>query len=305
MTNRSLTILACGSAKPNELMTPSSQLLRLRDKDFLIDCGEGCQLAMAKMRMLPPRRLGHIFISHLHGDHCLGLIGMLSTFTMIERTNDLYIHAPAPAKRLFQPQLDFFCSDTSYKIIIEELNPAKHQVVYEDNAVIVKTIPLKHSVPCCGYLIEEKPTLRHYLREVGDAYGISTAYIPGIKQGADYTMPDGTIIPNERLTTDPSDPFRYAYCSDTAYNEKIIPMIEGVDCLYHEATYLTCDLQKATSRNHSTAAQAAAIAQKAKVKQLIIGHYSSRYKDYQPFLDEAKEIFGNTILATPLTNIEF
>lgn len=286
-------------------MTPSSQLLRMRDKDFLIDCGEGCQLAMAKMHLLPPRRLGHIFISHLHGDHCLGLIGMLSTFTMIERTCDLYIHAPAPAKRLFQPQLDFFCSDTPYKIIIDEINPAKHEVVYEDNAVIVKTIPLKHSVPCCGYLIEEKPTLRHYLREIGDAYGISTAFIPSIKQGADYTMPDGTVIPNEQLTSAPAEPFRYAYCSDTAYSEKIIPIIEGVDCLYHEATYLTSDILRAKAHNHSTASQAATIAQKAGAKQLIIGHFSSRYREYQPFLDESKEIFENTILATPLTKIEF
>ena len=305
MTERSLTILSCGSAKPTGQLTPSSQLLRLRDKDYLIDCGEGCQLTMARMHILPPHRLGHIFISHLHGDHCLGLIGLISTLGMIERTATLYIHAPAPAKQIFQPQIDFFCPYNSFEVVIDETDPLKSEIIYDDNTITVKTIPLRHGLPTCGFLFEEKATQRHYLREVGDVYGISTAYIPAIKQGADYTMPDGTIIPNEQLTSAPEEPFRYAYCSDTLYSERIIPIIEGVDCLYHEATYSAADLQKAKAHNHSTSVQAATIAKKANVKQLIIGHFSSRYKDLTLLLDEAKEVFPNTILATQETKIEF
>ena len=305
MTERSLTILSCGSAKPTESQTPSSQLLRLRDKEYMIDCGEGAQLHMAHLHILPPHRLGHIFISHLHGDHCLGLIGFLSTLGMMDRTSTLYIHAPSPAKRLFQPMVDFFCAGNGFDIVIEEIDTRHHVLVYEDNTVSVSTIPLKHSVPTCGYLFEEKPTLRHYLREVGDAYGISTAYIPGIKAGADYTMPDGTVIPNSKLTTDPKPPFRYAYCSDTAYYEKIIPIIEEVDCLYHEATYISADIEKARKHNHSTAVQAAEIAKLARVKELIIGHFSSRYKDIKPILDEARAVFSNTRLAMAETKIEF
>lgn len=305
MTERYLTILSCGSAKPTAGNTPSAQLLRMRDKEFLIDCGEGAQLTMAKMGLLPPHRMGHIFISHLHGDHCHGLIGLISTLGMLHRTADLHIHAPAPVKEIFQPQLDFFCKDNTFKVIFDEFSTRRSQVIYDDNSLTVSTIPLKHTVPCCGFLFQEKPSLRHYLREIGDAYGISPAYIPAIKQGADYTMPDGTIIPNRQLTSDPTPPFRYAYCSDTAYKETIIPIIENVDCLYHEATFLTEHEQRAKTTGHSTAHQAAMIAQKANVKKLIIGHFSSRYNDTKPLLKEAQEVFPDTILATPQTKIEF
>ena len=305
MSDRYLTILSCGSAKPTAKATPSAQLLHLREKDFLIDCGEGAQLTMARMGLLPPHRLGHIFISHLHGDHCHGLIGLISTLGMLHRTADLYIHAPAPIKQIFQPQLDFFCKDNTFKVIFEEFSTRISQKIYEDNSLTVTTIPLKHTVPCCGFLFEEKESQRHYLREVGDAYGISTAYIPAIKQGADYIMPDGTVIDNKQLTSDPTPPFRYAYCSDTAYNEKIIPIIENVDCLYHEATFLSDNEQRAKMTGHSTARQAATIAKQAKVKQLIIGHFSSRYDNHTAFLTEASDIFPDTTLATSETKIEF
>ena len=305
MTSCYLTILSCGSAKPTATQTPSSQLLRLRDKDFLIDCGEGAQLTMARMRLLPPHRLGHIFISHLHGDHCLGLIGLISTLGMLHRTADLHIHAPAPAERLFSQWLDFFCKDNTFKVLFHEIDTRKHEVIYEDNTVTVKSLPLKHTVPCCGFLFEEKLGLRHYKREIGDAYGISTAYITAIKQGADYVMPDGRVIPNSELTTDPDKPFRYAYCSDTAYNERLVEMIEGVDCLYHEATFTEELLMRAKETGHSTARQAAEIARLAHAKQLIIGHFSSRYNDVMPLLEEAREVFSNTRIATPETRIEF
>ena len=300
-----LTILNCGSAKPTDTQSPSSQIFHLGAKDYLIDCGEGTQLTMAQMGILPPSRLNNIFISHLHADHCLGLIGLLSTLGMLHRTADINIFAPAPAKKILQPQLDFFCDDITYKININEINPRKNEIILEDNTIRISTIPLKHKVPCCGYLFEEQQKLRHYCKDIGDRFNIPIAYINKIKQGEDYITEQGDTIPNSLLTTDPEPPFRYAYCSDTAYYEKIIPIIEGVDCLYHEATFLTERQQRAKETGHSTATQAATIAKMAKVKQLIIGHFSSRYRQFEDFLKEAQEIFPNTRLATKQTIINF
>lgn len=294
--NNTVTILGCGSALPTRINYPSSQLLELRDKQFLIDCGEGCQIRM-RQYAVKTNRLNHIFISHLHGDHCFGLIGLLSSFGMLDRTADMHIHAHPDLEKILRAQLDYFCEGMPYKVFFEPINPSRHELVYEDRSVEVYSIPLKHRVPCCGYLFAEKERERHIIREMIDAYQVPVREIARIKQGADFVTEDGRVISNERLTTPASPAIRYAYCSDTAYSEKIIPWIEGVDCLYHEATFDSSLLPRAKETMHSTALQAAEIARMASVRQLIIGHFSARYTNQQLLLDEARSVFEATTLA--------
>ena len=281
---------------PTRINYPSSQLLELRDKQFLIDCGEGCQIRM-RQYAVKTNRLNHIFISHLHGDHCFGLIGLLSSFGMLDRTADMHIHAHPDLEKILRAQLDYFCEGMPYKVFFEPINPSRHELVYEDRSVEVYSIPLKHRVPCCGYLFAEKERERHIIREMIDAYQVPVREIARIKQGADFVTEDGRVISNERLTTPASPAIRYAYCSDTAYSEKIIPWIEGVDCLYHEATFDSSLLPRAKETMHSTALQAAEIARMASVRQLIIGHFSARYTNQQLLLDEARSVFEATTLA--------
>ncbi len=268
----------------------------MRDKQFLIDCGEGIQITMRQTAQRTSR-LDHIFISHLHGDHCFGLIGLISTLAMMDRTRDIYIHAQPDLEKLLRPQLDYFCAGIPFDVIFCNFNPRKHEIIYEDRSLTVKTLPLKHRVPCCGFLFEEKQKERHIIKEMLDAYRIPLAAIPSLKAGEDYTTEDGTIIPNTRLTTEPTAPIRYAYCSDTAYLEKLIPLIRDVDCLYHEATFTQDMADRAKETQHSTAQQAATIAQKAGVKKLIIGHFSARVTDQNIFLQEAQAVFPHTLLA--------
>lgn len=291
-----LHILGCGSATPTTRHNPSSQVISMREKLFMIDCGEGTQLQLRHYK-LSFARLNHIFISHLHGDHCFGLIGLISTLALLGRTGDIYIHAHRDLEGLLRPQLDYFCKDIPFKVIIEPFDPAKNEIIYEDRSVIVKTIPLIHRVPCAGFLFLEKPKEAHLIPEMIKFYNIPIKELRKIKQGADFVTEDGTIVANSRLTK-PAAPSRsYAYCSDTAYDERIIPLIEGVDLLYHEATFAESDLARARNTTHSTAKQAAEIARKANVKKLILGHFSARYKDGSNLLNEAKEVFENTILA--------
>lgn len=299
----SLTILGCGSALPTRKNFPSAQLLEIRDKQFLIDCGEGTQIRMRQMGM-KTNRLGHIFISHLHGDHCFGLIGLISSFGMLNRTADLHIHAQADLEKIMEVQLLYFCADLPYNVIFHTIDPRKHELIFEDRSVQVFSIPLKHRVPCCGFLFEEKPRDRHIIREMIDFYHIPTWRIPKIKQGEDFTTEEGEIISNALLTTPPELPKRFAYCSDTAYTEKIIPIIEGVDCLFHEATFMDDELLRAKETQHCTARQAGEIALKANVKKLIIGHYSARYIHQNDILEEAKAVFENTVLGEDLTVYE-
>ena len=298
-----LTILGCGSALPTRKNFPSAQMLEIREKQFLIDCGEGTQIRMRQMGV-KTNRLGHIFISHLHGDHCFGLIGLISTFGMLNRTADLHIHAQPDLEVILAPQLKYFCEDLSFKVIFHSINTRKNELIYEDRSVKIFSIPLKHRVPCCGFLFEEKPRDRHIIRDMIDFYNIPTWRIPKIKQGEDFVTEEGEIIPNERLTTASELPKRYAYCSDTAYSEKIIPIIQGVDCLYHEATFLNEELVRSKQTEHSTAYQAAKIAKKANVKKLIIGHFSARYSNQNELLNEAKTEFENTILGEDMTVYE-
>jgi ribonuclease Z len=303
MQKASLTILGCGSAMPTRKNFPSSQLLEIRDKQFLIDCGEGTQIRMCQMGA-KANRLGHIFISHLHGDHCFGLMGLISTFGMLNRTAELHIHAQADLEKILRPQLRYFCTDLSFEVVFHTINPKKHELIYEDRSVQVFSIPLKHRVPCCGFLFEEKPRDRHIIRDMIDFYHIPTWRIPKIKQGENFETEDGEIIANDLLTVASELPKRFAYCSDTAYSEKIIPIIAGVDCLYHEATFMDDEMLRSKQTEHSTARQAGTIARKANVKKLIIGHYSARYNNQEALLREAREEFENTVLGEDLTVYE-
>lgn len=297
MTNRgNVGILGCGSAKPANGHMQASQLLTLCDKQFLIDCGEGVQTTLAHNGWRVAR-LDNIFISHLHGDHCFGLLGLLSTWGMLGRTRSISVFAQPDLEKLLRPLLNYFCSDMPYEVHFEHINPNHHEVVYSDRTLTVESLPLKHKVPCCGFLFREKQRLPHILPEAIERYGISIADIAKIKNGDDYTASSGEIIPNAALTRPADKPVSYAYCSDTAYSEKIIPWIDGIDLLYHEATYLNENIDRAKRNMHSTAAQAATIAKMANVKQLIIGHYSSNIKDENQLLAEAQQVFPNTLLA--------
>ncbi|MGN0187839.1 MAG: ribonuclease Z [Paludibacteraceae bacterium] len=303
MESMQLTILGSGSAMPTPQRFQTSQLLEMRNKQFLIDCGEGTQNRLIQ-NGIRTTRLNHIFISHLHGDHCFGLIGLISTLGMLGRTADIEIHAQPDLAKLLRPQIDYFCSDFPFDVKFHPFNPYQSAVIYDDRSLTVTTLPLKHRVPAAGFLFEEKAGERHLIREMIDAYDIPICQLKDIKAGADFVTADGHIVPNERLTTPPTAPRRYAYISDTAYTEKIVSYLHNIDCLYHEATFLTADAARAKATLHSTAAQAATIARQAQVGRLVIGHYSARHRDIAPYLDEARAIFPDTIAATDGLKIE-
>lgn len=289
-------ILGCGSALPTTRHNATSQIVRICNKQFMIDCGEGTQLQMRRSH-IHFSFVNHIFISHLHGDHCFGLIGLISTFGLLGRTAPLHIYADPLLQRLMQPQLNFFCNGLKYPLHFHDIDATKQAVIYEDKSITVETIPLQHRIPCCGFLFKEKPKKRHLIASMIEYYNIPIHLRAGIKEGNDYTTTDGTIIPNSRLTTD-ADPSRsYAFCSDTLPCPGIAEQIKEVNLLYHEATFAEAEESRAKETFHSTARQAAQIAKAANVKQLVIGHFSSRYKDDEPLLKEAKEVFPATSLA--------
>ena len=275
-----LHILGCGSALPTTRHFATSQVVNLREKLFMIDCGEGAQMQLRRSR-LKFSRLNHIFISHLHGDHCFGLLGLISTFGLLGRTADLHIHSPEGLEELFAPMLAFFCKTLTYKVLFHEFETKEPALIYDDRSVTVTTIPLKHRIPCCGFLFYKVPVYE----------------LNRIKNGADFVTPEGEVIANSRLTR-PSAPARkYAYCSDTMYLPKIAGQIKGVDLLFHESTFAQTEQARAKETYHTTAAQAAQLALDAEVKQLVIGHFSARYEDESVLLNEAAAIFPQTILA--------
>ena len=289
-------ILGCGSALPTTRHFSSSQVVNIREKLFMIDCGEGAQLQLRRSK-LKFTRLNHIFISHLHGDHCFGLMGLISTFGLVGRTATLHIHCHADLERILTPQLEYFCKGMAYNVEFHLINPTKAEVVYEDRSVTVSSIPLRHRIPPCGFLFAEKPTPNHIIRDMIDFYKVPVFELNRIKNGEDYVLPDGTVIPNNRLTTPPAPPRSYAYCSDTIFHRPIIEQIKGVNLLFHEATFAQCDAQRAKETFHTTAMQAGEIARDADVKQLLIGHFSARYEDENILLQEARSVFPNTLLA--------
>lgn len=291
-----LTILGCHSATPRIDAHPTSQVLEIRNHIFLIDCGEGTQVKLRKHK-IKFNRIKHIFISHLHGDHCFGLVGLISTFRLLGRESELHIYGPKGLKEIVTLQMKLADSWTNYPLIFHELTSETSEVVFEDEKVKVSTIPLDHRVYTNGYLFEEKPKERKLNMGEVLRYGIDVAYYRKLKQGFDVEDDKGMLIKNELLTLDPEKPKSYAFCSDTAYKEEIIPLIEGVEVLYHESTFLEKHAHLAPKTKHSTAKQAATIAQKAKVGTLILGHYSTRYEDLEDFRKEAQTIFPNVLLS--------
>jgi ribonuclease Z len=291
-----LTILGCYAATPRTMTNPTSQLLEMKGRMFLIDCGEGTQVQLRKHK-LKFSRINHIFISHLHGDHFYGLIGLISTFALLGRKTDLHVYGPKGIKEVTLLQLKLSNSWTSYNLYFHELESDESVVVFEDEKVRVSTIPLRHRVYTNGYLFEEKSGERKLNIEAVENYEIDPSYYRKIKWGGDITLEDGRIIPNEDLTFDPLPAKSYAFCSDTVYNESVLPIINNVDVLYHESTFLEVDVQYCEKTMHCTAIQAATIAQKANAGQLILGHYSTRYGSIEPFKEEARTIFPNTELA--------
>ena len=274
---------------------PSCQVLNVRDNLMMIDCGEGAQLAVRRMG-LKLMRLNHIFISHLHGDHCFGLPGLVSTMALLNRTGSLTIHTFKDGAELLGYWLDYFCRERPFEVRFNIIDTHK-RVIWEDDALTVTTFPLVHRVPAAGFLFQEKPKLRHIIGEEVARLGVPHYAMNGLRQGQDWVSPDGTVIPNDQLTTAADPAISYAYCSDTKFSKRVIKSVEGVDWLYHEATYDESLRVKAHKRYHSTALEAATVAREAGVKQLILGHFSKRYIDETPLLEEARAVFANSRLA--------
>lgn len=288
-------ILGCGSALPTLHHYASAQIVELRGKQFMIDCGEGTQMQLRRSR-IRFTKLSAVFITHLHGDHCFGLIGMISTFGLLGRTAKLDVYAPAALESMLQAQMQLFCHSFDFEVAFHAVDTSKQQVVYEDRSLTVESIPLDHRIPCCGYLFKEKPTLPHIKRDMIDFYQIPTSQINNIKAGADWTTADGEVVANSRLVEAAEAPRSYAYCSDTRYIPTLHERIKGVTALYHESTYGEDNLQRAEKYFHSTARQAAMVARDAQAGQLLLGHFSSRYEDENVLLQEAKAVFENTYL---------
>lgn len=291
-----VTVLGSSSATPTATRHPTAQVLNLHERFFLLDCGEATQIQLRRYKF-KIQRIDHIFISHLHGDHYLGLPGLLGTMHLLGRDKELHIYSPPGLKEIIDTNHYHSKTFLNYNLefhVIESKSPAR---IYADDKLTVETIPMNHRVPCYGFLFREKEHLRKIIKEKIEEYNIPVQQIPLIKNGEDFILPPGKRISNSELTLTPPAPRAYAYCSDTLYNESFIGQIKNVNLLYHEATFADDMADRAVETHHCTAKQAGAIAQKANAGQLIIGHYSARYKDLDVLLKEAKQVFENTVLA--------
>lgn len=291
-----ITILGCGSATPTLRHWPTAQILNHDEHFLLLDCGEGTQLQLRRYG-IKFQRINHIFITHLHGDHCLGLPGLISTMHLLGRTNDLHIYAHQSLKEAVEFQLRISHSRLRFPIQWHNLTFEGEELILETNKLEVYSFPLNHRVHCCGFRIAEKPKPRNIIPELIDKYSIPVARIRQIKEGADYRLESGTVIDNRELTRDPDEPKSYAFCTDTAYAETTAGFVRNVDLLYHESTFLESERPRAKKTFHSTASDAARVAKEAGAKNLLLGHFSARYRNTDPFLAEAKTVFENTTLA--------
>lgn len=288
-----LTILGCHSATPRSSANPSAQYLEINGEHLLIDCAEGTQMQLRKFGV-KFSRIRHIFISHLHGDHFYGLIGLISTFGLLNRQNELHVYGPTGLKEIIQLQLKLSKSWVDYPLHFHELDADKSECIFESEKIEVSTIPLRHRIYTNGFLFREKPSPRKLnMGIIAKHREIDICDYQNLKNGKDFTDSRGSVISNEDLTFDPPPPLSYAYCSDTTYSESVAKLVQNVDLLYHESTFLEQHTELAETTRHSTASQAARIASMAGAKQLILGHFSSRYKDVNLFLDEAREHFSN------------
>ena len=295
MAKFQVNILGCGSATPTPRHNPSSQIVDFRDNLMMIDCGEGAQSMMRRMQ-LKFARLNHIFISHLHGDHCFGLPGLLSTLGLHERTGRLTVHLPAEGLEAMKSFTDYFIRECSFDIVYQPIERGGG-LLLDTPSLQVSAFPLYHRVPCYGFLMSEKPKPRHLRGDMVRFYNIPVSRLQSIKEGADFVTDDGRVIPKAVLTSDPDPSVSYAYCSDTMFDPRVAESIRGVDTVYHEATYANDLAQNAHERGHSTAGEAGRIAALAGAKRLIIGHYSKRYETPDLLLSQAREEFPNVIAA--------
>lgn len=296
MSEFTLNILGCGSATPSLRHLPACQVIDYRGSLMMIDCGEGAQLSMRRMG-LKFSRLNHIFISHLHGDHCLGLPGLLSTLALHQKGGTLTVHTFAEGAEMFGRIMDFFCRERTFDLQFNILDPSRRQIALDTPSLTVEAFPLRHRVPCVGYLFHEKPKPLHLRGDMVKFHNIPVSQLKAIKEGTDFITPEGVVVPNNRLTT-PADPaVSYAYCSDTIYDPALAETVKGVDLLYHEATYTDDCAQKARERFHATASEAARVARDAGAARLLLGHFSKAYPNEEQHLAEARAIFPATDIA--------
>lgn len=291
-----LTILGCYAATPRSFTNPTSQVLEINNHKFLIDCGEGTQVELRRNK-IKFSKIEHVFISHLHGDHCYGLVGLISTFRLLNRKTDLHVYGPKGIKEIITLQLKLSNSWTNYQLYFHELESKKPQLLFEDDKVTVETIPLKHRIYTNGFLFKEKPGSRKLLIDEITRYNIDVSLYQSVKMGKDVVSNNGKLIPNHLVTADPDPPKSYAFCSDTMFDPGIVPQIMNSTILYHESTFLEENVELAEPTKHSTAIQAATIAKEANVQTLILGHFSTRYSNLSLFKAEAKTVFNNVELA--------
>lgn len=299
-----LLILGCGSATPTSNRFPTSQVLRMRNELFLIDCGEGAQIQMRR-NSVRFGQIDHVFISHLHGDHFFGLVGFLSSLHLLDRRKPIHIYGPADLWEVLQLQFKVSGTRLRYPIEFHALNAGKEERILETKKVAVDTLLMHHSIDTWGFKFTEKPKPRNLIKDKLQEYSIPKYVRDQIKNGSDWKRDDGTVIPNEELTTPPPAPKTYAFFSDTAYKAENAELIQGVDLMYHEATFVNDDADRALKTKHSTTLQAATMAQKANAKKLIIGHFSARYDDVIELVDEARTIFQETYAADEGQHFEF
>jgi ribonuclease Z len=291
-----VTILGSSSATPIFNRNPSSQTLNINDRLYLIDCGEGTQQQMLRFGV-KASRIDNIFISHLHGDHYLGLVGLLSSLHLNGRTKPLNLFAPFQLKEIIDIQLKYSETELQYEINYVDTDPAKPALIFENQDITVETIPLYHRIPTTGFLFKQKNRNRKLLKDKAEELNIPVEYYTALKKGQNYVAPDGKVYKNSDLTVAPEAPKTYAYCSDTIYSEQYFKQISGVDLLYHESTFLNDMLERAQSTFHTTALQAGHVALKTSVKKLALGHFSARYKTLDDLLAEAQTVFPNSELA--------
>ncbi|MDO6759573.1 ribonuclease Z [Tamlana sp. 2_MG-2023] len=299
-----LSILGCYSATPRTLNNTTSQVLEINNHMFLIDCGEGTQVQLRKHK-IKFNRIKHVFISHLHGDHFFGLVGLISTFRLLTRETDLHIYGPKGIKEIVVLQMKLADSWTNYNLYFHELTSKDSELIFEDDKVEVHTIPLNHRIYTNGYLFKEKEGDRKLNVSAAEEANIDVAYYRKLVQGFDVKNEDGVLIDHKKVTKPGAKPLSYAFCSDTMYKEDIVPIIENTDVLYHESTFLDQHEHLATKTKHSTAKQAAQIAKQAHVGTLILGHYSTRYDNINVFKKEAKQVFANVKLSEDGKTFEF
>lgn len=290
-----LTIIGCYSATPRTFNNTTSQVLEINNHMFLIDCGEGTQVQLRRHK-IKFNRIKHIFISHLHGDHFFGLVGLISTFRLLTREADLHIYGPKGIKEVITLQMKLADSWTNYQLIFHELTSKESELIFEDDLVEIYTIPLEHRIYTNGFLFKEKEGPRKINVNAAKKANINMAYFNKLKQGFDVLNEDNILIDNKKVTSDPEKPKSYAFCSDTVYKKDIVPIIEEATVLYHESTFLEKHVHLAEKTKHTTANQAAYIAKKANVGTLLLGHYSTRYDHIGLFKEEAQEVFPNVEL---------